>query len=567
MMSQNYDINKAKHEAVQLMRASKLEDALAAYEVASRHAPDDFEVWTNMGLVATGLRRLPVVETAFRRAFELKPDHPKANANMAQLMLIKQHHAEALPYIQRYVVLQPDVAEGHYQLGALHETFSNYHTAEKGYRDALIRDEKHIPSIIGLARVSYSNGDFKKVQRLCKQALQLKADTVDAYLLLMTVFRDKRRFDEALHWCQRLNEQMPQEREKYLNSMAQLFVDMERYDEALKYYTELLRRYPQSASGHWNYSMLLLLLGRYEEGWNEYNWRWLTPHFASSLSKWGHLAQPLWDGSSLKGRTILIYDEQGLGDTIQFGRYLPPLVKYAGRVIFHCRKELMGLFQRIPGLQVEERNFEKARQQSFDYHLPIMSLARMKGTTVDNILATTPYLQTDPERVAAWSTRINREGFKVGLVWQGSKKNESDRMRSMKLEDYAPLAQIPGIVLYSLQKEADAEELKTFTEQHELIDLAPQLSDFDETAAAIENLDLVISVDTAVAHMAGALGRPVWTLIYQPTEWRWLLNRDDSPWYPSMRLFRQTFEKASWPPVIAQVAEALRELQTTQRQE
>jgi len=170
-----------------------------------------------------------------------------------------------------------------------------------------------------------------------------------------------------------------------------------------------------------------------------------------------------------------------------------------------------------------------------------------------------PYLQAAPERVAVWRSRLSHDGYKVGLVWGGSQRNPSNRIRSIKLSECEPLAAIPGVALYSLQKDADAAELKLFAERWGMVDLGPELRDFDDTAAVVESLDLVISVDTAVAHMAGALGRPVWTLIYQPTEWRWLLGRDDSPWYPSMRLFRQTLEEPCWPPVIERVAAALRE--------
>jgi hypothetical protein len=266
----------------------------------------------------------------------------------------------------------------------------------------------------------------------------------------------------------------------------------------------------------------------------------------------------LWAGEPLAGRTLLIYAEQGLGDTIQFGRYLPLLIAQGARVIFHCQPELVGLFKSMTDLQVESRDHTLAQQQPFDFYLPLMSLPRVMGTTLENIPAVIPYLQSDPERVQAWRSRIEQGGFKIGLVWAGSTTNLFNQIRSTTLPLFETVATIPGVRLYSLQKEANAEEVKEFSNRWGLVDLAPELHDFSDTAAAIEHLDLVISVDTSVAHLAGALGKPVWTLIYFPSEWRWLLGRDDSPWYPTMRLFRQSATDEGWLPVIGRMAEVLR---------
>jgi len=559
-MSANDNIIKAKQEALQLLQGNSLIDAWQAYEAISRLAPGDYEVWLNMGVIAAKQGEYDRSEALFRRALELEPDFPQTHFYMGHLLIKQNLLPDALPCFQRYLQLQPNLPDSHYQLAALYEKLGDTEAAETGYREVLRLDKNNIASLVALGRVLLERGGCQEAQRLCERAIQLKPDAVNAYAVLIMALRGRRCFAEALRCNDKLVELMPQMRDEYLICKAQICVEQQRYDEALECYADLLRRYPDSRSGHWNYSHLLLLLGRFKEGWDEYEWRSPTSPWYAAQAKYGGLKQPLWNGESLAGRTILIHVEQGLGDAIQFGRYLYPLLDQAERVIFHCHKELLGLFRRIPGLQVEEVDYNKARQQSFDFHLPLMSLARVMGTTVETIPASVPYLQADPVRVVEWQSNIQQDGFKVGLVWSGSKTNPSNHIRSMRLEDYASLASIPGVVLYSLQKDADAGELKAFSDHWNLIDLAPGLHDFDDTAAVIENLDLVISVDTAVAHMAGALGRPVWTLIYQPTEWRWLLGRDDSPWYPSMRLFRQSVAEPGWPPVITRVTKALRQL-------
>jgi tetratricopeptide (TPR) repeat protein len=564
-MSANDDMIKAKQDALQLLQSNRLADAWKALEAVARLSPDDHEVWLNMGVIAAKQGDYDRAEPLFRRALVLEPDFPQTHFYMGHLLIKQNRLADALTSFQRYLQLQPDASDAHHQLAALYEKLGNSAAAEAAYREALRLDESNVTSLVALGRVLLERGEYQEARQLCERAIQLQPDAVNAYAVLITALRRQRCFAAALQCNDKLVELMPHMRDEYLICKAQMFVEQQHYEEALECYAELMRSYPDSVSAHWNYSHLLLLLGRYKEGWDEYEWRSPNSPWYAAQAQYGGLKQPLWNGESLAGRTILIHVEQGLGDAIQFGRYLLPLLSQAGRVIFHCHKELLGLFRRMPGLQVEEVDYNQARQQSFDYHLPLMSLARVMGTAVDSIPAEVPYLQADPSRVEEWRSRLDQDGFKVGLVWFGSKTNASDRMRSMKLSEYAPLAEIPGVILYSLQKGADAGELENFAEGRSLIDLAPHLHDFDDTAAVIENLDLVICVDTAVAHLAGALGRPVWILIYQPTEWRWLLGRDDSPWYPTMRLFRQTAEEPTWPPVISRVAAALCEQVAAQK--
>ena len=292
-------------------------------------------------------------------------------------------------------------------------------------------------------------------------------------------------------------------------------------------------------------------MGRFEQGWPGYEWRWKCKEFGSLPP----FQPPLWDGSSLDGRTILVHAEQGLGDTLQFIRYVPSLHQRGGRVILMCQPPLVRLLTRSPGIERLLAHGDPVPE--FDVHTPLLSLPRLLGTTLESVPADVPYLEAEPQLVEAWRHRLGSyPGFKVGIVWQGNPKFRLDRLRSIPLAQFAPLARVPGVHLFSLQKGPGAEQLAAVTDRFPVTDLGRRLDDFMDTAAVLKNLDLVISVDTAIAHLAGALGIPVWVALPFAPDWRWLMGREDSPWYPTMRLFRQT-RPGQWEDVFHHIAEAL----------
>lgn len=300
---------------------------------------------------------------------------------------------------------------------------------------------------------------------------------------------------------------------------------------------------PSFAAAHWNLALNLLLQGRYEEGWQEYEWRWQKRDFTSPVR---HADIPLWEGSPLQGRIILLHAEQGFGDAIQFVRYAPLVARLGGTVVLECHPQLVNLMQGVEGVYAV-LPFGAALPPC-SCQAPLLSLSRIFSTTLQTIPAQIPYLRANTELAGKWSTLVSAypAGLRVGLVWAG--KSYPDPLRSIRLSDLAPLAAVRA-TFYSLQLGTGTEQASHPPHGMQLVDLTDRINDFADTAALIDQLDLVISIDTAVAHLAGALGKPAWVMLPYAPDWRWLLGRSDSPWYPAMRLFRQQ-QPGDWGSVV-----------------
>jgi hypothetical protein len=320
---------------------------------------------------------------------------------------------------------------------------------------------------------------------------------------------------------------------------------------------------PEYADAHFNLATLLLTYGNFAEGWAEYAWRWRSRAFMGGNAARSLQSAMTWDGSPLRGRKMLLHAEQGLGDTIQFGRYAALLKEQgAGKILLACAPELQALMRGCRGV---DEIVTATPFPPYDVGAFLVDLPRMLGmTSIEQIPANVPYLDCDPDLVARWEARMaaaeeQRPRLRVGIAWQGNPGHRSDRWRSVPLDLFAPLAELPGVRLVSLQKGAGREQLEKMPKL--ALDLGPELADLADTAAVIRGLDLVITVDTALAHLAGALAAPVWVAMAMVTDWRWLLERADSPWYPSMRLFRQAL-LGQWDEVFRRMKIALGEYAT-----
>ena len=337
-----------------------------------------------------------------------------------------------------------------------------------------------------------------------------------------------------------------------LNNLANALNWLGRLEESVEAYGRAIKLKPDYVEAFCNRAITLLRLGKLEPAWEDYEHRLKNPLL--EITKRG-LDLPKWEGEDLTGKTILLKSEQGLGDTIQFIRYAP-MVKRGARIVLEGHTFLKTLLSRLPS--IDQFVDDKDPLPHLDCFSAMLSLPRIFKTTLENVPVGIPYLKPDPSKVAYWRGELARldGSFRVGLCWAGRPTYKLDHFRSTTLTTLEPLARIPGVSFVSLQKGQAAVQVGTYSRSLHLFDRTSDLKDFDDTAALISNLDLVIAVDTAVAHLAAAMGKPTWILLPYSNDWRWLLDRDDSPWYPSVRLFRQE-RNGDWTPVMKQIVEAL----------
>ena len=397
-----------------------------------------------------------------------------------------------------------------------------------------------------------------EAEQSLRGALRLKPDFAKAYNNLGRVLDDLGRFGEAEASVRTALSLQPEHAYAHFN-LGNILGHLGRTSEAEASYRTALRLRPESPGWRTTLGFALLSAGRFEEGWKETTWLWQT---RATVRLHSHLGVPFWNGEAIGDRVILLLADGGHGDTLQFCRYVPQVAARARRTVLAVQPRLVRLLSRLPG--VSEILTDGDRPPSFDLWCSLMSLPRAVGTTLETIPATTPYLTADPADVAHWRERLaGLAGLRVGLCWAGGQFNvgqiQRDRRRSITLDTLAPLGDVSGVQFISLQIGPPAAATPHPPHGMELHDFADDQRDFADAAAIVENLDLVISVDTAVAHLAGALGKPVWLLNHFDTDWRWLLDRNDSPWYPTLRQFRQP-TPGDWRSVIGRARGALQRL-------
>jgi hypothetical protein len=393
-----------------------------------------------------------------------------------------------------------------------------------------------------------------EAEALLRRAIESDPSSYAAHYNLGVALERAGKFDEAVERFRRAIDLRP-DRAEPLTALSTALQHLQRSAEAIDISRRAVALQPDDAEAHGVLAQHLLRAGEFKRGWAEYEWRWKCESFKEPRRQF---AKPRWNGSSLKGKTILLHHEQGFGDTIQFARYVPLLAARGAGVILHVPRELVRLLRRMPDV-VDVVPFDDPAPTEFDVHAPLMSLPMLTSTTLKTIPANVPYLTSHRGASEEWERRLQQDGAKlrVGLAWAGRPTHPNDRQRSIPLESLAPLGDVdPGIVFYSLQKWDPESAANRPPGRMNLVNAARELNDFADTAALVENLDLVIAADTAVVHLAGAMAKKVWLLLPASPDFRWLLEREDSPWYPTMRLFRQE-RWGDWGEVIERVAAEL----------
>jgi tetratricopeptide (TPR) repeat protein len=520
-----------------LQRLGRLTESAVEYRCVTSIAPDDFEATYNLGIVLHELKEFAEAAEAFRHGLALKPDLPQAMSNLAAALQGLDDYDGAAELLRRAIASNPNFAEAHGNWGGHLWRQGDLDGAKKSCLRA-IELNPNLPGAHGnLGHVLFDQGDYRGALDCYDHSLALKPDAVGA-----TNAAPWKRGDllNAFEACRRGNPDFATA--EYRRALASKTNCVE-----LLYYVGLLH----------------LLHGDFATGLHNYEYRWQTKMLRNARR---NFLQPQWLGQPIAGARILLHAEQGLGDTLQFIRYVPLVTARGAKVILEVPSELRQLIEHSGpitnggcSVQIVTRG---SRLPDFEWHGPLMSLPLVFKTDLASIPASIPYLQADPQLTRQFAQHITPSAnsrLRVGLVWSGSPRHTRDPQRSIPLAQLCALTELPGITFYSLQKGPAAKDLLAMPIDLNLVDLSGYLNDFADTAAALANLDLLITVDTAVAHLAGALGKPVLLLLTHNPDWRWLLDREDSPWYPTARLFRQN-AAGNWSSVIACVQKELQHL-------
>jgi len=558
------------------------DEAVASYRRALAVDPDMPDARNNLGVILLKLGRAGEAASHLRDALRLKPDYAEGHNNLGNALKDQGRWAEALACYRDALRLRPDYPEAHNNLGnalrrqgSPREAAASYRAAVRlrpGYAEAhanladTLREQGDLPGALAsyhhalrarpdfpeahnnLGSTYNALGKPDEAVARFRHALSLQPDLHDAHVNLGNAFKDRGDLREAVSCYRAAFRARPESAEAH-NNLGNALKEQGDLPGALACYADALRARPGYADAHMNLGIARLLTGDFPGGWPEYEWRWRTDAFPKVGPR-----QPLWDGSPLDGAPILLHAEQGLGDTLQFARYAPLVKARGGHVVLEGQAELRAVLAGCPGV---DRLLSRGEPRpDFAAHAPLMSLPGILGTTVDNVPAAVPYLRADADRVRRWREDLGGPaGLRVGITWRGNARNLNDRNRSIPFPFLAPLTALPGVRVVSLQTGPGAGDV----EGTAIPDLGGRLTDFADTAALLLALDLLITCDTAVAHLAGALAVPVWVALPFDPDWRWRLGRDDSPWYPTMRLFRQE-RPGDWGGVFDRVAGALRRL-------
>jgi Flp pilus assembly protein TadD len=492
---------------------------LAALERAAALRPADAALQYRLGMALTNHGRLEEATARLREAVRLDPGHVLAHGNLGNAYLLANRLDDAAGCFRTVLHLRPDSAEALHNLGVVGLKQERWQDAAAHFRHAVACKPGYADAHGSLGQALVRLDRLDEGLAHLEQALVLKPDSPDAH-------------------C----------------TMGYALAVWGRHAEALACLETALRLKPDHADAHFERALVWLLQGNWQRGLPEYEWRWKTGRFPEVPR-----SQPIWDGSDLAGRTILLHAEQGLGDTLQFIRYAPLVRQRGATVVAACQEPLLPLLSRCAA--IDHLVGANAEPPPCDVRAPLLSLPLLLGTTPDSAPAQVPYLHADPTLVERWRQEV-RPGppFKIGIVWQGNPSHRKDNLRSVPLRHFAPLARLEGVRLYSLQKGHGSQQLAEFAERWAITDLGDRLTEhagaFTDTAAVLMTLDLLIAADTAIVHLAGGLGRPVFLALSSVPDWRWLLDRPDTPWYPTMRLFRQS-RRGDWDSVFRSIAEAV----------
>jgi tetratricopeptide (TPR) repeat protein len=554
------DTEPANPDALHLLGLIKLErgenDAGARLlEQAIAARPGTAVYHGNFGNALVRLGRHDEAMSHYLEAIRLDPAFASGHNNLGNALRTRGQLQEAIGHYERACGLKPDFAEAWNNLGIAMTETRRYGEAIAAFERALVLRPDYPEALNNFGNALHESGASERAIDSFHRALSLAPEDAGAHNNLSIALHDLGRIDEAIAGYRRAVALKPDYAEAW-NNLGSALADLCRIAEAVDCYRKALQLRPEYPGASYNLSNALLLRGELREGFRLYENRWEGTKDARGARR--KVPCPQWEGGPLEGKSIFLHAEQGFGDTLQFVRYVSMVAARGARVVFECQPELKRLLASVPGVAVLLARGEVV--PACDLHSPLLSLPLAFGTDLDCVPADVPYLHPVAKDVEAGAARFPDDGtLRVGVAWRGEPKNRNDRRRSLSLPQLVGLRAIGSIRLYSLQLGAASDELAAADGLQELVDLTDGIRDFADTAALMEHLDLIITVDTAIAHLAGALGKPVWMLCRFDSEWRWMLEREDSPWYPSMRIFRQQLP-GDWRAAVERLTAALTEV-------
>lgn len=541
------------------VQLNRMDKAMEGYRMLLSLDSSDAIVRTDIGNLLMAQQDFLKAAEYYRKAAEIQPDYTDAWYNLGCALQNMGKEADALHIYTKVIALKSDFSMAYFNMGNIYRHLGDKEAARASYEKAAALG--YAEAYFNLAKLHDDSGNKAEAVKLYEKAAETSNDAAEVYYNKAEVAKTAGHFDEAITYYQHALAVKPDYADCY-NNIGHILQATGRLDEAEKYYEQAIAVQPETAYvfAYWNKALLLLQQGDYERGFAEYEWRFKTGRTTDLTLLYTTL--PRWQGEQLNGKKLLVLAEQGFGDSIQFIRYLRLVKEAGGTVGFVTRPELACLFAEldiIDELFIYVSDEEAARR--YDYVIPLLSLPHLFKTTWNTVPSAIPYLSVDEKRYTIWQNKLKdyNKGLKVGLVWSGNSEDKERLDRTCGLAAYKPLADVNNVTFFSLQKEKAAQEVKKAPSGMQIVDLSPELYDFMDTAAVISQLDLVITVDTAVAHLAGALGKPVWVILPYNADWRWRLELSDTVWYPSMRLFRQKV-RSRWEEVMVEAREALREL-------
>lgn len=547
------DLTELYRQATYLHQIGQLPEAAGLFRKILQASPKHFESLTELGTICLKQGMIDEGLKLLDKSLKINPKQDSALCHRGIAYMFTKQFDEAVRNFEQTIKLNSGFIEAHYNLGNALKELQRFEAARNSYDNAIALNPNFGPAYNNRGVVLRELELFEDALASFQQAIKLNPDNAEAFNNMGLVLQDMHQYEAALENYNRAILLRPNYANAYYNKGYSLH-NLARFDEATASYDRAIALIPDHASSLSNKGQVAILKGRYLEGWRLYEWRWKSPNYI----KHREFTQPFWHGDeSVSGKTVLIYPEQGFGDSIQFCRYAAMLVALGAKVILETR---VGLTAILSTLKCEVDIIEQGNKlPEFDFYCPIMSLPYAFKTTVETIPATVPYLYADIDKQKVWQERLGtKTTFRVGLAWSGRTTHKNDHNRSIAFKVIEPLLALP-IEFHILQNEIRPDEVAFLSDIDNLYFHQDQLNDFSDTAALANEMDLVISVDTSIAHLAGALAKQLWILLPYVPDYRWLLDRTDCPWYPTATLFRQP-AIGDWAGVMTEVKNKLKTL-------